>query len=242
MTRIRARLLVDGNPLVSLGDHAFLFNPMTEAEGEPVEVADTLFVLEPAALTGPGDTASAVGWELENGVRYFQRVDSEIFGSFSFKRHLQARGKSIPPGLLDEKVWRRFHAGLPGRVHALDPSRVLERSGALVGLVPVTRSEASLAVPAAAHLIRLSSDSGLVVFADASACPGTLPAEPLGALDLLVLSMATRVPEEDIVAFVAALAPRQLLLAHNSFGKKLRARLEPLLETAAPNTELLTGR
>jgi hypothetical protein len=234
----RAKLLVDGNPLLTIDGHDFLFNPMTEAEGEPTAVADTLFVLEPASLT-TGSGVSALAWELECGIRYFERPQSALYCSSSFKRHLAQRGQTVTPGTRDEQTWRRFHRGLAERVHAIDPARVLDRGEVLVSFVRNAAAGAE-ATPGETLAVRLSTARCEAMWLDASACSGARI--ETDSLDLLVVSRASSVPEEAVLQLLATLKPRAVLFAHDPFGKKRRVSLTARLASALPGTEVLSGR
>jgi hypothetical protein len=236
------KVIPDNNLRLTIDDHVYYFNPMTEDEELEEADADAIFVLEAGELAHKDNPAqsSGEGFELENGIRLFQKPSSEIWCSRSFKQHLEQRIADARAGRCRFPGQKEFYLSLAGKVHWLHPQHLIAREGFTIRLLEFTQKPL---VPAqgAGILITIGEKNFLV--ASGAACHADYTTSAVPRLEMLILD--PHGPKEQtapLVAFIQFLNPRKLFLKPQGLRKKLHAELLEQLKARAPEVDVVSQK
>ncbi|HYO55730.1 hypothetical protein [Archangium sp.] len=239
MTALSIKLISDSNVRLTIDDHVYYVNPMTEEEKREEADADAIFVLEAGELAHKNDPtqSSGEGYELKNGIRLFQKPSSEIWCSQSFKRHIEQRIADARAGRCRSPGEKEFYSSLVGKVHWLHPHHVIVREGFTIRLLEFTQ-EPLFPAQKSGILITIQEKSFLI--ASGSACKADYTASAVPKLEMLILDLDA--PEEQtdsLAAFIQFLKPGKIFFKGYVFRKKVLAALLEKLKELAPETEVI---
>jgi hypothetical protein len=242
MPALSIKVIPDNNLRLTLGGHVYYFNPMTEEEEREEADADAIFVLEAGELAQKNDPAqsSGEGYELENGIRLFQKPSSEIWCSRSFKQHLEQRIDEARAGRCRFPGQKEFYSSLAGKVHWFHPKHVIAREGFTLRLLEFTQKPL---FPAQGSGILITAGEKNLLVASGAACTSDYTTSAVPSLEMLILD--PHVPKEQtapLLAFIQFLNPRKLFLKPHGLGKKLHAELLEQLKARAPQIDVVSQK
>ncbi|HEX8705810.1 MAG TPA: hypothetical protein VF815_43650 [Myxococcaceae bacterium] len=230
MTVLSIELIPDSNLRLTVNGHVYYFNPMTEDEKREQADADAIFILEAGESSGES-------YELENGIRLFQKESSEIWCSQSFKRHLEQRIQDARAGRCRFPGEQEFYSSLAGKLHWLHPQHIIQQEGHTLRLHEFT-PEPLFPAQKSGILITVNEKNVLIANGSASKTYSTDSAVP--ELELLILDLNGPMEKAGtLAAFVRFLKPGKLLLKTHGFRKKLLAELLEELKARAPETQVI---
>lgn len=242
MTTLSIKLIPDSNLRLTIDEHVSYFNPMTEEEEQEEADADAIFVLEAGELahqTHP-EQSSGEGYELENGLKLFQKQSSEIWCSQSFKRHIEQRISAAKAGKCKFPGQKEFYSSLAGKVHWFHPRHVIEREGFTISLLEFTQKPL---FPAQRSGVLITIGEKKFLIASGSACEADYTTSTMPELELLILNLDVRLEQTaSLAAFIQFLRPRKLFLKPHGFKKKLLAGLLEKLKALAPEIEVISQK
>lgn len=239
MTTLTLQVVADSNLRMTIDGHVSYFNPMTEEEKREEADADDIFVLESGDLVHKFEPpqSSGEGYELENGIRLFQKPSSEIWCSPSFKRHLEQRMADAKAGRCKFPGQKEFYSSLAGKVHWLHPHHIIQREGFSIRLLEFSQKPL---FPAQKSAILVTIQERCVLIANGSACQADYRASVVPPLEVLILDLDVPTEQtEALAAFIQFLKPGKLLFKSLAFQKKRLAALIARLEVLAPQTEII---
>ena len=239
MTALSIELISDSNVRLTIDDHVYYVNPMTEEEKREEADADAIFVLEDGELAHKNDPTlwSGEGYELKNGIRLFQKPSSEIWCSQSFKRHIEQRIADARAGRCRFPGEQEFYSSLVGKVHWLHPRHVIVRAGFTIRLLEFTQ-EPLFPAQKSGILITIQEKSFLI--ASSSACKADYTASAVPKLEMLILDFDVPKEQTDsLAAFIQFLKPGKIFFKGYVFRKKVLAALLEKLKALAPETEVI---
>jgi hypothetical protein len=239
MTKLSLQLLADSNLRLTVDEHVSYFNPMTEEEKREEADADAIFVLEAGALAHTIDPTQLSGeaYELEQGIRLFQKPSSEIWCSQSFKRHLEQRITDARAGRCKFPGQKEFYSSLEGKVHWLHPRHVIQREGFSIRLLEFSQEPL---FPAQKSGILVTIQERCFLIANGSACQSDYRTSVVPRLEALILDLD--VPKEQteaLAAFIQFLKPGKLIFKSLAFKAKTYAPLLGRIEALVPETEII---
>lgn len=239
MPTLSITVIPDNNLRLTIDDHVYYFNPMTEDEEREKADADAIFVLEAGELAHKTHPAQSSGeaYELENGIRLVQKPSSEIWCSRSFKQHLEQRIDEARAGRSRFPGQKELYASLAGKLHWLHPQHVIAREGFTIRLLELTRKPL---FPSQGAGILFTLGEKNVLVASGAACNADYTTSAVPGLELLILD--PDVPKEQaapLVAFIQFLKPRKLFLKPQGVRKKLHAELLEQLKARAPEIDVV---
>jgi len=239
MTTLSLKVIPDGNLRMTIDDHVYYFNPMTEEEEREEADADAIFVLEAGELAHGNDPEQSSGeaYELKNGIKLFQKQSSEIWCSASFKRHLEQHIDDARAGKCRFPSQKAFYSSLVGKVHWLHPQHTLQREGCTIRLHEFTQRPL---FPARKSGVLIAIEEKQFLVASGSACDSDYTTSAVPKLEMLILDLDVPMEQTDaLAAFIQFLKPGKLFFKTQGFSKKLLARLLEKLEALAPETEVI---
>jgi len=239
MTTLSIHVSSDSNLRLTVDDHVYYFNPMTEEEEREEADADAIFVLETGELVHPIDPTQSSGeaYELKNGIKLFQKQSSEIWCSQAFKRHLEQRIADARAGRCRFPGEKEFYSSLAGKLHWLHPQHLIQREGFTFRLLEFTQQPL---FPAQKSGVLLTIKDKDFLIAHSSACAAYDRTAAIPRLELLVLNLDAPADQADsVAAFIQFLNPQKLFLRDLGFKKKLLTALLGKLEVRAPRTEVI---
>lgn len=239
MTTLAIHVGSDSNLRLTVDEHVYYFNPMTEEEEREQADADAIFILEAGELAHPIEPAqwSGEAYELKNGIKLFQKQSSELWCSQSFKRHLEQRIVDARAGSCRFPGEKEFYSSLAGKVHWLHPQHVIQREGFTFRLLEFTQQPL---FPARKSGVLLTIKEKDFLIAYSAACASYDRSAAMPRLELLVLNLDGPTNQADCVAaFIQFLKPQKVFFRNQGFKKKLLTALLEKLEVLAPRTEVI---
>jgi hypothetical protein len=242
MPTLFIKVIPDNNLRLTIDGHVYYFNPMTEEEAREEADADAIFVFEAGALAQKNNPAqsSGEGYELENGIRLFQKPSSEIWCSRTFKQYLEQRIDDARAGRCRFPGQKEFYSSLAGKLHWFHPQHVIAREGFTLCLLEFTQKPL---FPAQGSGILITIGEKNFLVASGSACNADYTTSVVPRLEMLVLDPdVLKEQTASLVAFIQFLNPRRLFLRPHGSRKKLHAELLEQLKARAPEIDVVSQK